>query len=227
MRFLSKWGFARRFRGTAGWLAVVFALGAGPGGIGASGASLVVGAAPDRPIPATGNGLEWMEPVLLEVDARLAITDLDVMIDIEHSDVTDLWITLASPGGVVLTLKEVWPIPWRGLPRANMAGTVFDDEAGAGLTDGEAPFLGRFRPEGGFLSVFDGCETQGTWVLEIYDAYYADAGLLRAVELHFAGTTPEPGSCGLVLVGMLLLRRRGVGRRPGRGTAGRAEFGKS
>jgi hypothetical protein len=95
----------------------------------------------------------------------------------------------------------------------NYARTIFDDEAELSISEGEAPFTGRFRPRApSSLGVFDALDSYGTWRLQIYDMFDSDAGTLDTFELLI--TTPEPATVILLLLGITILskvsdRRRG------------------
>jgi len=176
--------------------------------------SIVVGDNFAEPIPADGNGKAVMSPVSLVVTEHLVISDIDVYLDITHSDISDLRIKVEPPWGEghCVTLKEEW-IPNRHWVsdddwRVNMYHTVFDDNADNRFIDGVAPYRGRFRPmDGSFLSDFDGHDAFGVWMLHIYDAYYYDTGTLDSWELHISHV-PEPICMWFFLTGGLMCLRR-------------------
>src|SRR5262249_39271161 len=72
----------------------------------------------------------------------------------------------------------------------NYINTVFDDQAAISITAGAPPFTGSFKPEGS-LSTFNGINANGTWTLQIIDAFPpADNGTLTAWSVSI--TTGEP-----------------------------------
>jgi len=145
-------------------------------------------------IPAGGQGLAWMEPVTLEVPEHWIISDLDVYLDITHSEVSDLLIYLDSPAGDTIELKDdqLWQSKWPDISFPDMHGTIFDDEAAISLIEGTPPFTGCFLPAAGnSLSIFDGQDAYGNWTLRIYDLALADSGTLDRWELQIEHT-PEP-----------------------------------
>jgi len=167
----------------------------------ALGERLVIGADFRQPIPAVGDGPGWMDPVRLVVPSSGQITDLDIYLDITHTEVGDLQILLDTPWGDTLHLKECWFPLWQQ-SRPNMLATFFDDEAPLVISQGVPPYTGRFRPELDSLSQVDGRDGRGTWTLRIWDAYHADDGTLEGWELHITHI-PEPAA--LLLYGLATL----------------------
>ncbi len=103
----------------------------------------------------------------------LSINDLNVRINLNHSFVGELRISLRHPDGTTIVLGNQ-----RGGSGTAFTDTVFDDEAVssiAGITSANAPFTGSFRPEG-TLSVFDGKTASGTWQMIVEDLGSGDFG---------------------------------------------------
>lgn len=148
----------------------------------------------------------WMADAIIEVPEHLTISDLDIGITITHTKVFDLQIFLKSPSGtrVLLNMYDPFTEYFEG---QNYEQTIFDDEASVPIEEGRPPFTGRFRPrQPSSLSAFDGQDAYGFWRLQIYDAYYADAGWLKNCELFI--TVPEPASAAFFLLAVTLLRLR-------------------
>jgi len=157
----------------------------------------------DLRIPADPDASKgWMQDAVIEVPDHLRIDDLDISITISHTKVFDLQIFLESPDGtrILLIMYDPFTEYFEG---EDYNGTIFDDEADIGIKEGEPPFTGRFRPEES-LSSFDGQDAYGSWRLQVYDAYYADTGRLRAFELSI--TVPEPLSASFLIFGGSLIR---------------------
>lgn len=90
----------------------------------------------------------------------------NVMIDITHSFVGDLDLTLTSPMGTVLILSNE-----NGGSGNNYTDTVFQD-GGDPINASSAPFTGTFEPQGGsFADTFTGEELNGEWTLTITDVF--------------------------------------------------------
>ena len=160
--------------------------------------TIVVGGDFTNRIPAEGSGNASMADVMLFVPEHKVITDLDVYLDITHTNVIDLLIYLRSPTGLTIELKddEMMNSFWQEDPKSNLYDTVFDDEALLTLPQGEPPYTGRFRPvENQYLSIYNGHDVFGDWTLEIFDMAYADVGSLDRWELRFEVINiPEPAT---------------------------------
>jgi subtilisin-like proprotein convertase family protein len=148
----------------------------------------------------------WMRDATINIDQHIIISDLDVVLNVTHTQVHDLKILLQSPNGTEICLNSYAIKDF--FEGENYNNTVFDDEALLAIGDAEAPFTGSFRPkEGNLLSTFDGTDAYGDWKLRIEDLYYSDSGYLEKFELRI--TTPEPATIGLLLLGSILsLQRR-------------------
>ncbi|HTK76938.1 MAG TPA: S8 family serine peptidase [Gemmataceae bacterium] len=116
----------------------------------------------------------------ITVTQDVAITDLNVLVNLTHTYVSDLTIDLRGPDGTTVRLFDR-----RGGAGDNLTNTTFDDEASATLAAGAAPFSGSFRPAQ-VLSAFDGKSTRGVWELRITDNAAADVGQLQNWSLTMA-----------------------------------------
>lgn len=136
--------------------------------ISASGRNTVVST-----IDATGMGGAVVEDVFVEVD-------------LEHTWLNDLRLTLRSPADTSVTL-----IAQEGGSGDDLRNTVFDDSADASITDGAAPFAGRFRPEQP-LAEFREEIVNGTWTLEVSDEANLDGGKLHSWTIGFHARSATP-----------------------------------
>lgn len=128
----------------------------------------------------------------ITVTQDISLTDLEVAVDITHTWVGDLLITLTSPGGTTVTL----------LDRPGFTGTGFgcgDDNmsvifSDAGSIDpettcpGTSPWLTGLVLPASPLSAFDGESTVGTWTLSVSDNAAGDTGTIDDW-----GLLPTPG----------------------------------
>lgn len=149
-----------------------------------------------------GPGSEMTEAII-NVPNYFVIIDLDVQINITHTNVFDLQLFVQSPLGTRICLnmydfkKEFSVYP-------NYTQTIFDDEASLSIKQGQAPFTGRFKPIKPYkLSKFDGQDSFGLWHLQIYDMWDTDTGTLNRFELMIE--TPEPATAILLLLGTGLI----------------------
>ena len=107
----------------------------------------------------------------------LPVADVNVSVDIEHSFLADLVISLTSPAGTTVILT------------ANSCGdltdidAVFDHEGNNFVCGGNPGISGTVKPLGSLAS-FNGESTFGEWTLEIRDTAPADGGVLNAFSLE-------------------------------------------
>lgn len=110
-----------------------------------------------------------------------SINDLDVALRIAHTQIGEVAGTLISPEGTQVRLFFQ-----NGADGDHLQGTVFDDEAGQSINDGEPPFTGAFRPRES-LEAFDGESPNGTWTLLLEDSFAeGTGGQLQEFSLHFS-----------------------------------------
>jgi subtilisin-like proprotein convertase family protein len=161
----------------------------------------------DLRIPADPNSSKgFMYNAVIEISDHLTIGDLDVIIDIAHSNIFDLQIFLVSPSGTSVCLN-MYNID-EFFAGEDYTDTIFDDEAEIPIEQAYPQFTGRFRPQES-LSAFDGEDAYGFWQLQIYDAYYADTGSLNSFSIII--TVIEPATAVLLIFGIglaTLLRPR-------------------
>jgi len=101
------------------------------------------------------------------------ITDLNVVVDISHTWVSDLTITLTSPCGTEVVLMDNVG-PCAALP--NMTA-LFDDSASDNLDTWCAVRYGPVIPQEA-LSVFMNEPIEGDWTLSVFDGFFGDQGTL-------------------------------------------------
>ena len=116
----------------------------------------------------------------------LVVGNIAVMVDIDHTWDDDLKLTLIGPDGtsVVLVDRE-------GGDQDGFDHTIFDDAAQQSITEGSAPFAGRFRPEQP-LAAFHNRLVSGTWTLRIDDQASLDGGMLNRWELIVESCAATP-----------------------------------
>lgn len=132
----------------------------------------------NTPIEISDEGTATYTSVINMFD-DLELTDLDVTIDIEHSWISDLTISLESPAGTIVTLTSE-----NGGSGQNYSITIFDDDATTSITSGTPPYDGTYAPEQA-LSTFEGESVQGDWTLIVTDGYNLDGGAINSFKLDF------------------------------------------
>jgi subtilisin-like proprotein convertase family protein len=118
----------------------------------------------------------------ITVNQDIAISDLNVTVNVSHTYDSDLRMSLVGPDGTVVPL-----VNRRGGSGDNFRNTTFDDEAGQGIWQAAAPFAGSVRPEDP-LSAFDGKSAKGTWYLVVEDTALFDTGRLNGWSMSVQGT---------------------------------------
>jgi len=121
----------------------------------------------------------------LRVDDDFTFDNLDVELDITHTFVGDLTITLIAPDQRRFRLFDR-----QGGSGDNLTGTIFDSEATNPISAGVAPFTGRFRPVDSLSQLYGG-SSLGTWRLEVRDNAGGDSGSLTNFTLRFQTLEPQ------------------------------------
>jgi subtilisin-like proprotein convertase family protein len=114
----------------------------------------------------------------LNVPATFPVTEVDVTVDIDHPDISDLRVVLYAPDNTLVFLHD------RGDPGVSGLHTTYDE-----LT----------QPVMGSMDSFVGIDPQGTWRLRVIDYTGGPAGTLENWTLHFKSDIPfncNPVGCG-------------------------------
>lgn len=99
--------------------------------------------------------------VNIRIDTVLHTNDSDLEFYLIHNNITDTLIYQAGGSG------------------DNFIGTILDDQASTLIANGSAPFTGLFKPSKP-LSVFNGGNANGNWILKVYDRASGNTGTLKA-----------------------------------------------
>lgn len=117
----------------------------------------------------------------IAVSADVTISDVNVMVDIDHQKIGDLEIDLFSPAGErVRLVNEVCD------DRDDFDSTVFDDEAPLEIGEVCPPGAGPYRPDDD-LDEFDGEFAFGVWTLVVEDVHDDEIGALIGWSLTIEG----------------------------------------
>ncbi|WP_310992367.1 M36 family metallopeptidase [Aequorivita marina] len=134
--------------------------------------------------------------VTMDVTENVSITDLDVNVDIAHTWVGDISVTIKSPSGTTATIIDRPGRVTFGFGcSGNDIDATLDDEAATPVEDecgsSEPTIDGSFIPNNP-LSVFDGENTAGTWELKVVDNAGGDSGSLNGwgIDYDYEITAP-------------------------------------
>ena len=126
----------------------------------------------------------------LTVTDDFSFDDINVMLNVTHTDLRDLSATLVAPDGGRFPLFRSSTL--RG---ANLAATVFDSESSQSLFSGTAPYTGSFLPAASLQPLY-GRNARGTWSVEVSDNAFGDSGSFTGFNIDFRD--PAGASSGLV-----------------------------
>ena len=121
----------------------------------------------------------------LYVSDDFVVQDVNVQLNIEHANDSNLDVYLVSPDTYTELFFGV------GGSGANFTEATLDQQATVSIADAAAPFTGSFRPTGD-LSAFNGLHSQGYWYLVIYNFDEANEGTL----LSWSLTLDQPDAGG-------------------------------
>jgi subtilisin-like proprotein convertase family protein len=122
--------------------------------------------------------------VMVPVSGSALLQNLTVTVDIRHTFISDLQVSLTAPWGDTILLADR-----RGKGGVNYAGVVFDDRSARAIATSPSPFSGSYRPEQP-LGTFALRAPAGVWTLKVVDAMPFDRGTINGLTL-----TTELSSC--------------------------------
>jgi subtilisin-like proprotein convertase family protein len=119
--------------------------------------------------------------------AGVIIGDVNVTVNINHTDVGDLQLDLISPAG-----QDIRLVNQGDTVGLNYVNTTFDDQAGQTLAQANAngvtaPYTGSFRPVQRLAALF-AANPAGTWTLVATDLASGDSGTIQNWTLTIQGT---------------------------------------
>lgn len=107
----------------------------------------------------------------------LTLADLNVNLDIDHSFLSDLAVSLTSPAGTTVVLVS------SSCTDLKNVNTTFDDAAASDFVCGGDPAIEGIVQPLGSLAMFNGESILGEWTLKIVDNAASDGGTLKAFSL--------------------------------------------
>ena len=129
----------------------------------------------DLPLTISASGTPTVSTSILFVE-DLPISDVNVNLELDHTYLEDLVITLISPSGTEVALVS------NTCGDLNNINAVFDDD-GDPIVCGETPAISGTVTPLGSLASLKGESILGEWILEIQDTAASDGGSLIAFSL--------------------------------------------
>lgn len=112
----------------------------------------------------------------------------EVCVNIAHTNVSELFIYLSSPDGLIVELTS-----GSSCGGVNYTNTCFKNSASSSVTIGTSPYTGNFRPIGYLGRFQNGQSGNGLWKLIIKDAYMsAFSGSVISWSINFSASAPDP-----------------------------------
>ncbi|WP_339611023.1 M36 family metallopeptidase, partial [uncultured Planktosalinus sp.] len=126
----------------------------------------------------------------LSITENFSITDLNVDVNVSHNWVGDIIVTIESPAGTTATIidRPGYTGSGFGCDENDIIATLDDDATDSVENECEAavPTInGTFIPNNP-LSVFNGENVTGDWIITVSDNASADTGTLNEWALHFS-----------------------------------------
>ena len=112
----------------------------------------------------------------LNVPAGSAISDVNVNMNITHTWINDLTVSLTSPAGTTVQIFARQCSPTTGI---NDVNATFDD-AGVPIVCGNSPGISGTVLPGQPLSAFNGQNPVGNWILTVRDDFNGDGGAVNS-----------------------------------------------
>ncbi|MCG8458509.1 MAG: proprotein convertase P-domain-containing protein [Holophagales bacterium] len=138
---------------------------------------------PEVPLPIPDGMLSGVDSSL-EIDTDVAISGLEVEVEVEHTWVGDLTLSLRSPAGTEIVLLDRPGVPSDPQGCANndvrvtfSDSAAIDPETVCSASSSDPWVIGPVLPATA-LAAFDGESSQGTWTLRARDDIAGDLGTL-------------------------------------------------
>lgn len=142
--------------------------------------------------------------VPINVSGGIIISDLKVTLDISHTWIGDMIISLEGPASIgspeIILLNQ--PCVGSGNTYPNILATL--DDAGAALVcEATSPVVrGTAAPFESFIA-FNGLNADGVWTLKVEDVGNQDGGTINSVSLNFCKVVPSVLSSNDTVLGSL------------------------
>ena len=142
---------------------------------------------PNIPIVIPSSGTSIVNSSLVTpAEENIVIEKVSVSLNISHTWINDLIVTLISPSGTQVQLMNRECNPSQG---DENAVAIFDDN-GIVLICGENPAISGTIIPTQSLAALNGQNSQGEWTLRVQDTFNQDGGSINSWSLSFCGQTP-------------------------------------
>ncbi len=132
--------------------------------------------AKDLPVSISSTGTPTVSSTIMVID-DLPIADINVTVNLEHSFLSDLIISLISPSGTEVILTS------NSCSQLENINAVFDDAAASLTCSGNPGISGTVKPLGSLASL-NGESSFGEWTLLVKDTAPADGGIITDFSLE-------------------------------------------
>jgi subtilisin-like proprotein convertase family protein len=136
-------------------------------------------------IPTTANAI--VNSTLTVTDTS-TISDINVSVNIQHTWVNDMTITLISPAGTEVQLVVR---PCSSSPLNDIIATF--DDSGSPIVCGNNPAITGTVKSTQLLSAFNGQTANGVWTLRVLDSFAQDGGAINGWTLNVCSTQAPLG----------------------------------
>ncbi len=137
----------------------------------------------------------FTKELTIDVPRDAAIEDVNLHLTLQHPDTSKVTVWLGAPMGQVALAFQRRAGAGLGTQCGSTSDFIIDDDVQSLLTASAGPFVGRFRPEGPALEIFDGRAAVGAWKLRVWNRNHTALVQCACVEI----TGAFESACGAAL----------------------------
>lgn len=135
------------------------------------------------------NNVTLNSTLVIPAASNVTIKDLNVTVNIAHTWISDMFVTLISPSGTQIPLFSQQCQADPGLPNMNV---TFDNSGGTLNCSTSNPAVSGTIVPFSSLDVLNNLNSQGTWTLRIRDNIQGDGGSLNSWSLNICAVEASP-----------------------------------